>query len=350
MKKVSLTLVAFCIVIGISFGMVVTPEPLFAKPVKIKLTIHFPDKPSAERDMLRRFITLVEEQTEGRVLIQPFFGAVLGKPADFLTMVGGSGVADAGYIISPYHAWEIPLWSGANLPFLWSGSKDGGRALWKLYNEWEPMQQEWEKFNVKPLFASSPHGYKLAMNKPIYKIEDLKGEKIYAGSTLAPLIEKFGAVNFAMSVGEHYDAAQKGVIDGTILGLHVFKVFGSDGVLKYFIDWGFAGGTCVNALGINMDVWAKIEPEDQKIIEQISIDIIPWFEDRMDDEIATFDSYYKDEKGVTYIELSDEDKAKVKSLAGDMAEIDYLEKCKKFNVPCDEFLPKFKAELKELSN
>lgn len=322
------------------------PAPASAEPMVLKWTSHEPDAPGSTQNALKEFAKRIDEGTQGRVKIEIFFGSVLGKPTDFVKMVGGSGVADGGYIITTYTQWETPLWSASQLPGMFTSYKTGPLALWDLYNEWPLMQEEWEKVNMKPLWCHSPHMHWIGYSKPLNSLADYKGKKFWATSLWPAMVESFGITNVMMTAPESYEAWQKSTIDG-VWGMpkHTFRIFKYTELGKYMTPLGdFAGGCPINPHAINLDVWNKISPEDQQTILKISDEMVQWQIDALDAESIALDEYFK-EQGINIVEFSDQDQKQILD-ACPLVVDDWLATAESKGIPGEEFIQRFKEKLK----
>lgn len=344
MKKMTV----FMIALALFVAPLMMGSTSYAKPIVLKWTTFEPDVPGATTEMVRRFASLTEEKTEGRVKVKPYWGGVLGKVNDFLKMIGGSGVADGGFVVTTYSQWEVPLWAAGGLPFNWSGYRIAPQASWALYKEWPTMQEEWKKVNVKPLWAFTPHPYYLGLKKSINTMDDLKGQKITSFGYNNKIVEQFGISNITLGAPQTYDALGKGVIEGLILPYHTFKIFRNYEYTKYLVDFSFIGGTPMNTMAINVDVWNKILPKDQKAIEEIAAGMHDWFVAEMDKETKTLDAFYKN-NGVEIIKFSPEEQARIIELCTEPVWSDWLATATKQGVPGEEFLNRYRAKISELS-
>ena len=344
MKRIFIALLMILVISALVLPATALPK---AKPIVLKWTSHEPNKPGSTQEALREFASLIEQKTEGRVKIKVYWGSVLGKMPDYLKMVGGTGVADGGFIVSTYHQWEIPLWAGSQLPFLTSGYEVGPKALWELYHEWPAMQEEFKKINVKPLWLMQPHPHWIGITDRVTKLDDFKGKKLWCTSLWPKLTEQFGIINVKMSAPESYEAWQKGTIDG-VWGMpyHTFRIFKYFELGKNMLPLGFAGGHPINPQAINLDVWNKISPQDQKAIEEISAKMIDRQIELTDKEKAGLDKFLK-EKGIKYIEFSRKDKARLEETR-QLVWDEWLKTAKQKGTPGEEFLKRFQAKIEKL--
>lgn len=346
MKKIIMALLVMALIIAVF--ILPAPAPSAEKPIVLKWTSHEPDAPGSTQNALKRMSKLIADKTEGRVSIRVFWGSVLGKPTDFLKMVGGVGVADGGFIIPTYHQWEIPLFAAPGLPFLTKGYKVGGLATWELYNEWPAMQEELKKVNVKLLWPFMPHPHWGCLDRPIQKFEDLKGKKMWVAGFWQQVLDTYGVINVPMAAPDAYDALQKGVISG-ILGMpyHTFKIFRFIEICKYLLELPF-GGQPVVAQMMNLDVWNKIAPKDQKAIEEVISGMNDWYFAEVEKEEGALREFYT-KQGVKHISLSPEDYAAFEKVGKDVVWNFWLKTAKGKGIPGEEFFKRYQAKVKAIS-
>jgi TRAP-type C4-dicarboxylate transport system substrate-binding protein len=336
----------------VAFANPVTAQP--PKPIELAYTLHTPAPPAppakatADQASVEWFAKEVEAKTAGRVKIKFYYGGVLGKPSDFLRMVGGGGVAQLGNVIGYYHQWEVPLFAGALLSFLTTDLDIEGRALTKLYNEWAPMREEWAKHNVKPLWWYIVDPYWLACKKEISKLDDLRGQKISGFGGFGEIINKFGITQVAVPATEAYDALQKGSLDGLIFPYSPIKTFKYYEPCRVLVDLSFCGGQTPNAQVINLDAWKKISPADQKAIEGISANMHDWFVKYYQENEKRITDFYKKE-GVKLLALSPQEQKRVKDTCAEGIWATWVAKCKEKGVPGEEFLKRYRAILSKLT-
>ena len=346
MKRLRLIVSATMVILVLV--LIITPSSSLAKSMVLKWTTFEPNTPGATQDAIRVMAKRVEERTEGRVTIKPYWGSVLGKATDFLKMVGGSGVADGGYIVTAYNQWEIPLLAASGLPYLTKGHRVGPLATQALFDEWPAMQDEIKKANVKLLWLLQPHAHWVGLKRPITAMDELKGEKYWASGFWQEYLKAVGIVNVPMTPPEAYDALQKGVIEGIIgMPYHTFKIFKWTDILKYLVEWPY-GGQAMLCHVINLDEWNKISPKDQKAIEDVMAGMPEWYNNEVDQETAKLKAFYKKE-GVREITLSKEEYAKNEKIGKDVIWTHWLETAKAKGVPAEEWLRRYQEKIKEVT-
>jgi len=86
----------------------------------------------------------------------------------------------------------------------------------------------YEKFNPKELddvkvmyLHAYGSGLLFTKDKPVSKMEDLKGMKIRSHGTTAKVVKALGGIPVTMPMPELYQSLQKGVVDGAIYPIEV---------------------------------------------------------------------------------------------------------------------------------
>lgn len=209
----------------------------------------------------------VEEATEGRVKITIYPGATIAKGPD-LYDAAATGVADMAWSLQGYTPGKFPLTSVMELPFMATSSVQGTRVMQGLYEKFPEVEAEYEGVKILWLWALDP-GQLLTTKKQVRTLDDISGMKLRtASATLGLMMEELGAVPVHMGSAELYDALQKGVVDGGILGVSALKTFSLQDVIRYVTVGNFFVDTMF--VVANDKSWNKISASDQKIIEDLN--------------------------------------------------------------------------------
>lgn len=323
------------------------PTSADANALTLKFSVQLVDRPGAAQDSLRKYADQIDVQTQGRVKLKIFWGAVLGKVQDTLKFVGQSNVADGAFVVTTYHQWEIPLTAAAGLPFFTTGYNVGYKATQSLYNEWPAMQDEWAKANMIPVLFFQPHEHWMGITIPIKSMDDLKGKKMWVGGFWPDLVTQFGVGSIPLSTPEAYEGLQKGLIMGIINPYQTFRDSKFAEFTKYMVKWPF-GGQPVNAFAFSRDAWKKISPADQKTILAISAQVPEWMVAAQDVEKADLDKYFKDQ-GCQTIDLGAAEYARIASIGRPAIYNPWLATAKEKGVPGQEFIDRYTAKVKEFS-
>ncbi len=209
----------------------------------------------------------VEKATEGRVKITIYPGGTLAGAVQLYDAVS-TGAVDLAWFLQGMTPGKFPLSSVIELPFMATSATQASQVTWGLYEKFPELKAEYAGVKVLWLWTVDT-GQLMTTKKAVRVVDDMKGLKLRVGSaTQNPMTEALGAVPVLMPIGELYDALQKGVVDGTLLGTSAVNTFKLHDVIKYMT----VGHFFINAQGvaINSNSWAKIPARDQKIIEDIS--------------------------------------------------------------------------------
>lgn len=345
-----ITFICFLLIVTFLFAIPCIAKEA-SKPMVLSVTLHWAPPPKGgganDQASLVYWTEEIEKQTEGRVKFKIFYSSVLGKVTDFAKMVGGVGVADVGAIIAVYTQWQLPLYAGTMNPFLTTGIDVQARAINRIYREWAPMRDEWTKLNLKPLWFFVIDPYRLIIKQEISSLDDLKGKKIWGGGGYAEIMKMYGITPVFFPPSQVYEAMQKGTIDGLFFPYGPSSFFKFYEVGKYYVDLTFMGCQTPAAITINIDMWNKISPDDQKTIERISAGMHEFFLEYSYKDEQRLNDFFRSQ-GVKFISFSPEEQAKIRDRCADAVLNDWIEKANKKGAPGKEFLERYKAIVNEL--
>ena len=181
----------------------------------------------------------------------------------------------------------------------------------KLYEEFPELQKECEI--LKPLaFAFDGGAYQLlTVNKPVEKVEDLKGLTIWCEADFNDFLAGCGATTVNTPWSEVYSSLQKNMYDGLFIAVETLQACNFAEVCNYvtMVDLNYLA-----APGdfMNWDSYNAL-PADLKALFD-DPENIAFIEERMDksgeESDAAVIEWAKSEAGTTFIELSDEEHQK----------------------------------------
>ncbi len=177
--------------------------------IKLRYSTFFPPShPNAK--ITEEWCKEVEKRTNGKVKVAHYAGGTLTPAAQTFDAVAG-GVADIGNIVLGYTMGKFPLSEVLDYPL---GIPSGSVATYMMneyYQKFKP--KELDEVKIMYLHSVGP-GNLHTRNKPVAKLEDLKGLKIRTYGPNAKMMTLLGAAPVAMPQGEAYDAISNGVVDG----------------------------------------------------------------------------------------------------------------------------------------
>ncbi|WP_246167283.1 TRAP transporter substrate-binding protein DctP [Sphingomonas piscis] len=103
-------------------------------------------------------------------------------------------------------------------------------------------------------------------DRPIRRLEDLRGLRLRAPSELLTVLDGLGADPVNMPMGEVYSAMAKGVIDGVVAPADTFAALHFAEVAKHFNTLAVPRGA-YPARAMGARVWNRLSPEDRRVLE-----------------------------------------------------------------------------------
>jgi TRAP-type C4-dicarboxylate transport system substrate-binding protein len=215
------------------------------------------------------WIKKVEAASGGLLEIKLYGGATI---ANFRNVYDRllSGVAEVAFGTFGVMESEFPRTTVAGLPFLANSSSEAGLALWRLY-ESGVIAEEYAR--VKPLAMFGFGATALYMTKPITKLEDLQGVKIFAnGRSVARIMVLIGAVPVTSNSGELYQGLNRGLAEGTAFtwsGVQQFKLVE---VIKHHVEMPF--GKTGGYFFMNKDAYARLPEKARQAVDANSGEVL----------------------------------------------------------------------------
>lgn len=232
--------------------------------VGLSYSIFFPPN-HAQCKVAEEWAAEVEKRTDGGVKITIYPAGTLTK-ADQCYVGVVNGVSDIGMSCFAYTRGRFPLLEGLDLPLGYPSGLAATRIATKVASEFQPE----ELSDVKLMYIHAHGPGILASKKPVEKLEDVSGLKIRATGLSAKIVQNLGGVSVAMSQPETYEALQKGVADATLCPIETLKGWKQGEVINSVTDTSVIGYTTAMFVVMNKDSWAKLSPDQQKIISEIN--------------------------------------------------------------------------------
>jgi len=337
----SLKLVSFVLflsVIGISF--LITPAFSQVKPIELTFA-QFQPAQHFNNKLSESYAKEIEKRTNGRVKITVFSGGTL-IAADKTYSGIVTGIADMGMSCMAYTRGKFPLSEVIDLPLGYKTGVAATKLINIFYEKFKP--KEYDETEVMYFMAHSP-GI-VHSKKPVYKLEDLKGQKIRCTGLAAKVVGKLGGVPVAMPMGETYDAISRGVVDGSVAPQEALKGWRWGEVVNASTQSFGAGYSTGFFVVMNKQKWNSLPPDIQKVFREVNKE---WA-----DKNGTAWDYYDNESrdwmisiGKKVIPLSAQENARWAALVQPLLG-EYVENMKKQGLPGKEALDFCLAELKKL--
>jgi TRAP-type C4-dicarboxylate transport system substrate-binding protein len=256
------------------------------------------------------WVEKVNKEGEGQFKIEVFGGNTLATLLNVYDRLLNN-VFQIGYGIQAVSG-KFPASDVCTLPFLTDDAEPASAACWNVYAN-GAMAAEYA--DMHPIAIWAFNQATLHLNKPVQRVEDLKGLKI--GLTAKPTgdaVALLGGTPIAMRIDEFYPSASRGVIDGIAIawiGVMQFKVHE---VTKYHVDAQLGGGT--GFVGMNKAAYSALPATARRIFDRNSgLDVSRGFGKVVDSIQAQQRAAVAGMPGHTIIELSAAEKQRWRQMA-----------------------------------
>lgn len=245
------------------------------------LTLTYSDLTSSTSkagETVQQWIEELDEQSQGKLVVEPYFSSSLLTSADALAGTG-SGVSDITYTVVTYKPQALPVANWIN--------EEGSRPVDSyphnqlqtvgVMNEMfstEAAEKEFESQNVKFLTSTSVAGkYDMLCNKELKSQTDLGGLRVRApGPVWAAEAEALGMTVVSVAQNEAYEALQRGVIDCQIGAPFMYEDYGLSEVAKEYYPATFSANMGLVML-MNLDTWNGLSTEAQQVLQKSMEDL-----------------------------------------------------------------------------
>ena len=188
-----------------------------AGDVILRFTSHVSRSHGFFPNVFTPFFQMVEEETQGRLRIEPMMDGLLHGALDgFKASV--TGLTDYTHGYTTYQPGSFHLMHGLQLPFIFPNSPVASLVAEELYPRF--FKREYEAMGVYLATCDSTSPYNVISRDPVLTLEDLNGLKIRTtGGVVAGIYRELGAVPVVMAASEIYPAFQRGIVDAVALGV-----------------------------------------------------------------------------------------------------------------------------------
>jgi TRAP-type C4-dicarboxylate transport system substrate-binding protein len=239
--------------------------PAQAQTVKLTYSNFFPPA-HIQSQLAEAWCKEVNKRTNGRVQVDYFAGQTLTKAQQNYDGVV-SGLSDIGFSVLAYTRGRFPVMAAVDLPLGYKNGKVATTVINEVYAKFMP--KELQDTQVMYLHAHGP-GLVFTKEKPVRKLEDMKGLKFRAHGTSAEVAQALGGTPVPKPMPETYEMLQKGVVDGALYPLEASKGWKLGEVTKYgTLDYAAAYTTGFYVV-MNKGKWNSLPADVQKIISDIN--------------------------------------------------------------------------------
>ena len=243
------------------------------------------------------WIARIEEQTDGRVAITPYWGGTLVTSREGVDELA-AGVADMAYIAPIYARSGYDM--NRLVPGMFYGYSDPEQVLEVyagLVADHPVFAEELAGVHVLGYNVGTPM-HLLLRDRPVETLEDLKGLRIRSAVDFVAPLAAFGAEGVTMPMTETYPALERGVVDGVIAPYEALKSLSFGDVVGYYSELPHSRGAYASR-AMNQGAWDAL-PED---IRAVFEDNVMWLSQRtleLSQEAEEAGRAYGEEQGVVF--------------------------------------------------
>ena len=181
--------------------------------------------------MLKTWCDNIARDSNNRLNCQIFPAMQLGGSPPQLYDQAKDGVADVVWTVAGYSANRFVRSQVFELPFMMTNAGATSRAAWDFVQKY--AMDEYKDVKLLAVHVHGP-GVIFTKNKPITKIEDLRGMKMRGPTaTVTKMLANMGATPVGMPVPQVPEALSKGVIDGAVIPYEVAPGLKVNELTKY---------------------------------------------------------------------------------------------------------------------
>ncbi|MDD5204960.1 MAG: TRAP transporter substrate-binding protein DctP, partial [Desulfobacterales bacterium] len=305
-------LVVFFMVISV-LAMITTPVPSNAAPIELKGITPW----VASYDLCKAFFIfqeMVNTRSKGELKVTYLGGEEVVPPNDQFDALR-NGVVDVLLGAAAYYRGQLPEAGAVQLTKLRPTElrKSG------FYDEMRKLHQE----KGKVIYLANTAGgnkFRLYSTVPLQK-PDLTGLRFRVSPVYVTVIKALNGTPISMSPGDVYTGLERGVVQGYGWTYNGIMDYGWHEKTKYVLDHPFY--SLDGALLINQNVWEKLPPHLQKLLNEIGVELEAEVEKFISGKMAQEDQKLKDAK-LQFIKFSPSDSARFLNVAYDEGWKDYM--------------------------
>ena len=231
-------------------------------PITMKFST-FVAPQTAMGKLQQRTFDRLKEDTNGKIVVTPYFGSTLANAQRGAFDAVSQGIADFGTCYVLFNPGGFKLFLGLQLPYIFENSMQSSSVAQELYPKY--LKKEYEARDVYLLHVNTTQPQQiLTSRRPINKLEDMKGKKVWAPGALSQeLAQSLGSSPSNVQSSEIYTAFQSGVVDAVPMHDAGTKLFRLIEVAKYRTVanmWINPTEQC-----LNKSTWEKL-PKDLKTV------------------------------------------------------------------------------------
>lgn len=291
------------------------------------------------------WIRIVEEESEGRVSIEPFYMGALCQTLDGLACIK-DGRADIAYTSPAFHPAEFPLANVSTVPFVTEDPLAQTIVSRDLYLEDDDFRAEFDAQQARLLYFVPVGESILGTKELVTDFDQLAGKSVRGTARMLNALESANANPVAIPVNEMYEAIERGVIDAwAATDLDAGLINNNMGeVTPFMAETG--SGAFINVVAVvSQSRWDSFPEDIQQIMQRASEDVFDRLLGEYRTQIDEIACGIAVEQDVTLTIWSDAEKQKWRDAVGDSLKDSWVNDARNSGVDLDLFFADWEQRL-----
>ncbi len=216
MKRYIIVLSIASLCVGLNLFNFAPQTAIAAEKKELSFQSNYPPMHPTVKFAFQPWMKSVEEKSGGKLKINFFPPKAIVKETELFDSIEG-GLLDIGSTRFGSNPGKFQISTITELPLLFPSSLTGAKAVWKLYEKYPEMKNEFKGVRLLWIWNSAT-AQLMTTKKAVKTLEDMKGLKIIGYTpTMLETIKALGANPVHLSPLNSYLALQRGMADGIII-------------------------------------------------------------------------------------------------------------------------------------
>lgn len=213
----------------------------------------------------QRWMAEVEAASEGEITFTHYPAEQAASASALLDAVS-RGILDAAFIQPVYHSEQLPLWTIAGLPGLYSSASQGTDVLQQMIQS-GPTRDEILATGVVPIFAVALPQYQvLSRSNRMNDLANWDNRAIRtAGATQTLVAQSLGGVAVSLPGPEVYTGVERGRLDAILFPLPSVSGYNLQEITRH-ISTNAGFGSALLMMIVNQSVFEGLSEEAQNLL------------------------------------------------------------------------------------
>ena len=301
-------------------------------------------KRRAFTEHVEKLAELVSEKTGGEFTLNISYGG-LSKNKENLDGIS-IGAFEMAQFCAGYHRDKNRTITVLELPFLGVSNLEEEVAVSHAVYDHPAVQEELAQWNAKLLMTSPMPQYNIVgTGEPREKLADFEGMRVRATGGLGKAFEAVGAVPTSVTATEAYQAMESGTVDTVAFAQHAHLSFGTINQAAWWTA-NLNPGTVNCPVVVNIDAYESLSDAEREALDSSIPEAIDHYLANYGELLNKWDGILE-EKGVTKVEISEDELAAFREKAADPIRAAWIADMESQGLPGQELYDLVMKTLKE---